>query len=848
MLELKHIKKEYRSKKGGNTLAVNDISLTFDNTGMTFLLGKSGSGKSTLLNIIGGLDRYDSGEITIFGKSSSNFTKEDFDSYRNTYVGFIFQEFHVLEDYTVYENIVLALQLQKKEIDHQKVQNLLSKLELTELKDRKINELSGGQKQRVAIARALIKDPKIILADEPTGNLDSKTSRQVLDLLQQISKEKLVIIVSHDEESAQKYADRIIEIKDGSVIRDTGEITETPGTTEKFQLIRSKLPTKESFRLGIGSLKHKKIRLCVTIFLTACALFFLGMADTMASFQMAKAHAKLMVENGKDLVSLQHLDSASTSWYSINLPWEQEDIDAVKDKIPEFISSYRISVDQMEPQYTSLGINQTSNSMEHNYYTVSAYTSMQVVPLPENQNWIQENVIGHLPQNGDEIVISNYVSSIIQKYGITPYTENELELPDLYYPANDQELVEKGLYINFNGIKKVKIVGVSQYDLSKYDAIKKTVDKANRHLYQDLSSEVQATFNRIYVAEDFFEYLDIPNTPMVNQNYIYNLSFEDGMELYANINYPNQPITYFDGANYQTINKLADNQILLSPEDLAALYSDNSYQADLEEYLLKQPENADLVAIEKSYFEHFVAQYRQIIGQKVRFCVKGMDDKNISEEKELEVIGVVPWDSQNQQAYSYVSEQNIEQFKTYPVERTELLFHCSDQQELQRLFTEFVPGNEYQATTVYSSDLVGMNELFNLAKKVAFYISIVFAVFALILITNFIFSSIAYRKKEIGILRALGARGMDVFKIFMWEGFFLALISGILASIGTGVVCAVLNPMMTNTIGIGLTPLMFGIRQIGLIFVIVFLITALASLLPVRKISKMKPIDAILKK
>ncbi|PWM99711.1 MAG: hypothetical protein DBX37_03800 [Massilioclostridium sp.] len=848
MLELKHIKKEYRSKKGGNTLAVNDISLVFENTGMTFLLGKSGSGKSTLLNIIGGLDRYDSGEITILGKSSSNFTKEDFDSYRNTYVGFIFQEFHVLEDYTVYENIILALQLQKKEVDHQKIQSLLSKLELSELKDRKINELSGGQKQRVAIARALIKDPKIILADEPTGNLDSKTSRQVLDLLKQISKEKLVIIVSHDEESAQEYADRIIEIRDGAVIRDTKEITEVPQISEKFQLIRSKLPTKESFRLGVGSLKHKKIRLCATIFLTACALFFLGMSDTMASFQMAKAHAKLMVENEKNLVSIQHIDPSSTSWYSINLPWQQKDIDAVKDQIPEFISSYRISLDQTELQYTSLGINQPTNSMEDNYYTVGAYTQMQVVPLPENQTWIKENVIGHLPQNEDEIVISNYVSSIIQKYGIQPYTENELDLTDVYYPANDQELVEKGLYINFNGIKKVKIVGVIQYDLSKYETIKKTIDKTTYLLYNDLSSEVKATYNRIYVAEDFFQYLNIPDTPMVNMNYIYDLSLEDGTGLYANINYSNKPLTYFDGTNYQTIDKLNDHQILLSPEDIAMLYSDNSYEAALEEYLSKQPEDADLEAMEKSYFEHFVSQYRQLIGEKVRFCVKGMNDKNLTEEKKLEIIGVVPLDKQNGRIYTYVSEQNVEQFKTYPIERNELLFHCSDQKELQQLFTEFAPGGEYQATTVYSSDLVNMNEFFNLAKKVAFYISLVFAVFALILITNFIFSSIAYRKKEIGILRALGARGMDVFKIFMWEGFFLALISGILASIGTGVVCAVLNPMIINTIGIGLTPLMFGIRQIGLIFVIVFVITIIASLLPIRKISKMKPIDAILKR
>ena len=218
MIELKNVSKTYKSKKGNNTKALDNVTLKFDNAGMTFILGKSGSGKSTLLNIIGGLDKYDSGDMSILGKSSKDFTQADFDSYRNTYIGFVFQEFNILEDYDVYENVILALQLQQKEIDKNKVNILLEKLELKDLKHRKVNELSGGQKQRVAIARALIKNPKVILADEPTGNLDSTTGKQVMDLLKEISKEKLVIIVSHDKESANTYGDRIIEIKDGFMV------------------------------------------------------------------------------------------------------------------------------------------------------------------------------------------------------------------------------------------------------------------------------------------------------------------------------------------------------------------------------------------------------------------------------------------------------------------------------------------------------------------------------------------------------------------------------------------------------------------------------------------------------
>ena len=223
MLSVRNLTKIYKIKGRGakQVVALDHVNLDFPETGMVFLLGKSGSGKSTLLNTIGGLDTFDEGEVVIKGKSSKQFRQGDFDAYRNTFIGFIFQEYNILEEFTVGKNLALALELQGKKASKDAVNNLLEQVDLSGYSRRKPNQLSGGQKQRIAIARALIKDPEIIMADEPTGALDSNTGRQVMDTLKKLSKTKLVIVVSHDREFAEIYGDRVIELKDGRIISDT---------------------------------------------------------------------------------------------------------------------------------------------------------------------------------------------------------------------------------------------------------------------------------------------------------------------------------------------------------------------------------------------------------------------------------------------------------------------------------------------------------------------------------------------------------------------------------------------------------------------------------------------------
>ena len=226
MLEVRNLSKIYKQKNGTDTHALDNVSLCFPEKGMVFLLGKSGSGKSTLLNVCGGLDAPTNGEIIVKGRSSKNFSQSDFDSYRNTFVGFIFQEYNILNEFTVEDNIALALELQGKPKDKKAIAELLEQVDLTGFAKRKPNTLSGGQKQRIAIARALVKSPEIIMADEPTGALDSATGKQVFDTLKKLSLDKLVIIVSHDREFAELYADRIIELKDGKILSDVTKTQE----------------------------------------------------------------------------------------------------------------------------------------------------------------------------------------------------------------------------------------------------------------------------------------------------------------------------------------------------------------------------------------------------------------------------------------------------------------------------------------------------------------------------------------------------------------------------------------------------------------------------------------------
>ena len=244
MIHIQNLSKYYGSSKH-ITKALEEVNLTFSDSGMVFIVGKSGSGKSTLLNILGGLDTPTSGQVIIDNRPLSSFSNTDFDAYRNSHIGFIFQTFNLLEDSTVYENIALSLKIQASGHDYNAVEDVLGIVGLDGMGYRKINELSGGQKQRVAIARVLVKNPKLILADEPTGSLDSTTGEEIIANLKVISQSRLVLVVTHDQTLAQKYGDRIIQISDGRIVKDIVRI-------DQGDKVKSEFITSNVIRVPVG--------------------------------------------------------------------------------------------------------------------------------------------------------------------------------------------------------------------------------------------------------------------------------------------------------------------------------------------------------------------------------------------------------------------------------------------------------------------------------------------------------------------------------------------------------------------------------------------------------------------
>lgn len=455
MIEISNVNKKYHSKANEEVIAIDGINLKFNHNGLVFILGKSGSGKSTFLNILGGLDSANTSRILINNKKLNRFDETTCAEYRNTYIGFVFQEYNLLDELNVYDNIALALQMQNRVVDRETILKILKDVDLEGLEERELDELSGGQKQRVAIARALVKKPEIILADEPTGNLDSETSEQVFELFKKISKEKLIICVSHDAEYAHKFADRIIEISDGKIIRDTNSNV-IEDNVQAPEMIRPVLPKEFIYHMSVGNILNNKLRMIVTSVIVA----FL-MAILTAVYTTLNVSSSVDVDLFK-ASSMNHLMLQPRNSETMELNPSQ--LAAIQNILPEYeallykrivllknneaitISSLpftKLDADSLKSENTNL--------LSSNYIDVIKNLPLNFVEISSGSP-IYETLIGSKPLNNSEIAISSNLADLMITSGYI--IENVINKYDTY-----QDILNENTTLSIDG-KVLKVVGI----------------------------------------------------------------------------------------------------------------------------------------------------------------------------------------------------------------------------------------------------------------------------------------------------------------------------------------------------------------------------------------------------
>lgn len=939
MLETKNLCKKYKPKKGVPVTAIDHVSLRFPEKGMVFLLGKSGSGKSTMLNLLGGLDKYDDGEIIIKGISSKDFSQQRFDSYRNTYVGFIFQEYNVLEEFTVGANIALAIELQGRKADDETLNRILHDVDLDGYGSRKPNELSGGQKQRVAIARALVKNPEIIMADEPTGALDSATGRQVLDTLKKLSADKLVIIVSHDREYAERYADRIIELADGKVIRDVEATHETakPETEEHlvfrastievpsgyhlteedreqinayidslksgvsitipnqmrgfrdtdtesipvqdgsdFKLIKSKLPLKSAAKIGASSLKHKRFRLVMTILLSVAAFSMFAMVDTFSAYNHIRSCTDSILDTGVNYLTVQECvkkgKGLDAYWSTQGLRFTEEELKKIGDDIgipmrgvyvPENIgNSWEISALSFDTQYSPEYV------FTETGYHVNLTDFRNVIEVDDKLLSEMHCTLktGRLPDGTkDEIAISTvvldsfakagYTELVLNKDGIIEYGDfkNVTEdgetsrVPNYQKISKPEEMIGKTLML-FD--KPWTITGVvdTGFDASRYESVAKEKKNAtgadtilNMVLYEEWNCAVNYSLaGSMMVGKGKINEI-INASPKIKRASNGNLSISGrskkeayfgvwGEEIAKLKDIPAEDIIWLDGKQHDT---LADNEFVVSAEQFTM--SDTAWEDVFES------EN-----IEKTLSKKF-SEYDEITA----YCYLWDEDSNSEEIEDAKIVGIIKDTSAYHQAMA-VSEKYMNLLVAdmdgiYQAAIGAMPENRADVEKVVRYC--YREGKDvtsrYEINNPVTFELDSVNDFLKVFAKIFLYIGIGLALFASLLMSNFISQSIIYKRQEIGILRAIGSRSADVFRIFFSESFIIAMINFVISSVICGVGVAVLNRVLRHETGVLVTVLHFGLRQILLLFVISVAIAAIASFIPVRKIAAKKPIDAI---
>ncbi len=866
MLKLENIKKDYIT---GDTAvhALKGVSVEFRKSEFVSILGQSGCGKTTLLNIIGGLDRYTSGELYIGGRATSDFRDRDWDNYRNHSVGFIFQSYNLIPHQSVLSNVELALTLTgvPRAERRRRAAEALEKVGLADQLNKKPNEMSGGQMQRVAIARALVNDPEILLADEPTGALDSETSVQIMELLKEISKDRLVIMVTHNPELAKQYSTRIIRLLDGNITDDTMPYSgDGEEKTEKKSGKRPSMSFLTALSLSLNNLMTKKARTFLTAF--AGSIGIIGIAlilslsngvnayiarveeETLSSYPITIEQAGMDVsqlvsdlmgknepsgdrEDGKIYSNNVMTEMMSTMVNGIsanNLSELKKHIEKTADfsdnsseieyKYSTVMNIYDEKGSRVNPNTVFSTVFPEGQSSGGNMQMSSSFSNTEVwTRLFENKDFLKKQytvIAGRMPEKYNEIVLAVDKNNQISDYALYSLgLKDSAELEEMMKKAQAGEKIEPTAEVSYtyDDILGLKFRLLCNTDYFEKNADGTWSDKTEDSLY--VSSKLNSAAEDITVVG----IIRPADSSVANQT--------SGF-----VGYPESLMEHL-------INKVNDSEIVKAqkadPEkDVFTgrpfeTDADNMTYEQLTAYIAALPEKEQ--AEYNAYISQMTAagQTEEQITEQFKAAIK-QKSNNATYDGNLKLMGV-----------SSLDEPSV--INIYPKD-----FEAKE--KISDLITEYNKGVKDTEKITYT-DYIGLmlSSVTTIINAIS-YILIAFVSISLIVSSIMIgiitYISVLERTKEIGVLRAMGASKKDVSRVFNAETLIVGFAAGAIGILITLLLLIPINAVIaavTDISGLAVLPFAGGAALV----IISMLLTLISGLFPSRVAAKKDPVTAL---
>ena len=811
MLKLEKISKVYKTA-GFSQKALDEVSICFRSTEFASILGPSGSGKTTLLNIIGGLDHYDSGDLIINEVSTKLYKDRNWDSYRNHRIGFVFQSYNLISHQSVLKNVELALTLSgvSKSVRIKKAKEALTKVGLKEHMHKRPNQLSGGQMQRVAIARALVNNPDIILADEPTGALDSETSKQIMELLKDVSKNKLVIMVTHNPDLANEYSNRIIQLKDGKIISDSnpydGSIDTKNEEKEKQKNKKTSMNLITALSLSLNNLMTKMGRTLLTAF--AGSIGIIGIALI------------LSLSNGVQ----RYIDKTEK----------------------ETLASYPLSIEESTIDLSSM-MNNTNRDLESVVETKCANDSIctydditNSVELTYENSLIKNNL-----KEFKKVLDSNYKD-------ISKYTT------DIGYSYNlDFQIYSvDGVKINPNEFKIVErdTTMDSGFTVTKNNpsVFSELIDSEDllKGQYDILAGHMPTKYNELVLVVD-----ENNNIPL---RLMYTLDIENREEIKDIVNKSlNDRDFKLDSINYNYDKIVGQKFKLLLNTDYYVKennkWVDKSNDLNYLKRIVQNAEDLEVVGILKvskgatQAESGFVGYTHDLMD----FVIDKIKETNLAKEQldnsDYSVVSNIPFNEM------YTKEMALEKLGVFDKDSpSKILIYPKDYEAKEKIIDIIDQYNKEVSETnkIIYVDYVGtlmsgITTIINIITYVLIAFVAISLVVSSIMIAIITYISVLERTKEIGILRAIGASKKDVTRVFKAETIIEGFVAGVLGIITTVLLCFPINIIVNNLTNINNNiaklPVVGGIALV----IISVVLTLIAGLIPSRIASKKDPVEAL---